>query len=100
MRIVLQILKEYQLYVKFNKCGFWLEKISFLGHMISKDGITIDPTKVEAVAEWKEPENLTEIYSFLGLGGYYHRFIKNFSKLASPLTDLTKKHDCDSPTCP
>ena len=70
-----------------------MEKISFLGHVISREGITVDPMKVEAVAEWKRPENPTEIRSFLGLAGYYRRFIKDFSKLAGPLTDLTKKHD-------
>ena len=67
-----------------------MEKISFLGHVISKDGITVDSAKVEAIAEWKQPENPTEIRSFLSLAGYYHRFIKKFLKLTGPLTDLTK----------
>ena len=68
-----------------------MEKISFLENVILKEGIPVDPGKVEAVAEWKRPENLTEIRSFLDLVGYYRRFIKNFSKLTGPLTNLTKK---------
>ncbi|XP_027174488.1 uncharacterized protein LOC113774122 [Coffea eugenioides] len=92
LRIVLQTLREHRLYAEFSKCEFWLEKISFLGHVISKDGIFVDPVKVEAVFDWKQPETPTEVRSFLGLAGYYCRFIKDFSKLAGPLTDLTKKH--------
>ncbi|XP_071905688.1 uncharacterized protein [Coffea arabica] len=92
LTLVLLTLRDHRLYAKFSKCEFWLEKISFLGHVISKEGITVDPAKVEAVAEWKRPENPTEIRSFLGLAGYYRRFIKDFSKLAGPLTDLTKKN--------
>ena len=69
-----------------------MEKVSFLGHIISKNGITIDSTKIEAVIEWKRPECPTEIRSFLGLVGYYRRFIKDFSKIAGSLTNLTKKH--------
>ena len=76
----------------FSKYEFWLKKISFLGHVISKDGITVDSKKIAAVTERKRPENPTEIRNFLELVGYYRRFIKDFSKLASPLTDLTKKH--------
>lgn len=69
-----------------------MEKISSLRHVISKDGISVDSVKVEAVTEWKQLENLTEVRSFLGLAGYYHRFIKDFLKLGGPLTELTKKH--------
>ncbi|XP_027178078.1 uncharacterized protein LOC113777243 [Coffea eugenioides] len=91
LKEVLQTLREHQLYAKFSKCEFWLERVAFLGHVISKEGIAVDPAKVEAVTEWKRPDNPTEIRNFLGLAGYYRRFIKDFSKLASPLTDLTKK---------
>ncbi|XP_071920638.1 uncharacterized protein [Coffea arabica] len=91
LEIVLQILREQKLYAKFSKCEFWLEEISFLGHKISKEGIVVDPAKVEAVMNWKQPESPTDIRSFLGLAGYYRRFIKDFSRIAGPMTELTKK---------
>src|SRR5262249_24515067 len=91
MRIVLEILREHKLYAKFSKCEFWINSVQFLGHMISKDGIAVDPVKVQAVMEWNAPKTPTEVRSFLGLAGYYRRFIKDFSSLASPLTKLTKK---------
>ena len=72
MRIALQTLKEHQLYAEFSKCEFYLEKLSFLGYIISKDGITIDPAKIEAIAKWKQLENPIEVRSLLGLVGYYH----------------------------
>jgi hypothetical protein len=92
LRIVLQKLRDEQLYAKFSKCEFWLEKISFLGHVISKEGISVDPKKVEAVVDWERPTNVHEIRSFLGLAGYYRRFVEGFSKLSGPLTALTKKN--------
>jgi hypothetical protein len=91
LRIVLETLKKHQLFAKFSKCEFWLQEVSFLGHLISGNGISVDPAKVEAVLKWKQPENITEIRSFLGLAGYYRRFIQNFSRIAYPLTQLTKK---------
>jgi hypothetical protein len=71
LRIVLQKLRDEQLYAKFSKCEFWLEKISFLRHVISREGITVDPKKIEAVANRERPTNVHEIRSFLGLAGYY-----------------------------
>jgi hypothetical protein len=94
LRIVLQKLREEQLYTKFSKCEFWLEIISSLRHGISKEGITVDPKKIEAVVNWERATNIYEIRSFLGLAGYYWRFVEGFSKLSSPLTALTKKNAC------
>ncbi|XP_058003715.1 uncharacterized protein LOC131180114, partial [Hevea brasiliensis] len=91
LRIVLQTLREKQLYAKLSKCEFWLKEISFLGHIVSAEGIKVDPSKIEAVLNWKPPRNITEIRSFLGLAGYYRRFVKGFSMLASPLTKLLRK---------
>jgi hypothetical protein len=75
-----------QLYAKFSKCEFWLKKVPFLGHVLSEDGISIDPTKVQEVLDWKAPTMVFEVRSFLGLAGYYHRFILDFSKIAKPMT--------------
>lgn len=93
MRISLQRLKEKQLYVKFSKCEFWLEEVQFLGHVVSKDGIKVDPAKIEAVSKWEQPKNPTEIRSFLGYAGYYRRFVKDFAKIATLLTKLTRKNE-------
>ena len=89
--LVLQTLRQYQLYAKFSKCEFWLSRVGFLGHVVSADGIYVDPHKVEAVASWEQPTTVTEVRSFLGLTGYYRRFIEGFSKLAGPLHCLTRK---------
>lgn len=77
--------------MKLKKCEFWLAQVSFLGHVISKDGILVDPNKIEAIVNWERQKNVTEIRSFLGLLGYYRRFIEGFSKIALPLTKLTRK---------
>ncbi|WVZ90158.1 LOW QUALITY PROTEIN: hypothetical protein U9M48_036485 [Paspalum notatum var. saurae] len=92
LRTVLTRLREHQLYAKFSKCAFWLREVSFLGHILSEKGVAVDPSKVEDVLNWKQPETVTEIRSFLGLAGYYRRFIKDFSKTAKPMTSLTKKN--------
>ena len=82
LRIVLETLKEQKMYAKWKKCDFWIQSISFLGHVISEEGIEVDSEKVEAVVFWKTTKNVTEIKSFLGLAGYYRRFIEGFSKIA------------------
>jgi len=91
LRIVLQRLREHQLYAKFSKCDFWLEEVQFLGHIISDKGISVDPSKIQDVLNWKAPTSVPEIQSFLGQAGYYMRFVSDFSKIARPLTELHKK---------
>ncbi|KAL0406338.1 UNVERIFIED_CONTAM: Retrovirus-related Pol polyprotein from transposon.6, partial [Sesamum latifolium] len=80
-----------QLYAKLSKCEFWLKSVSFLGHIISEQGLTVDPRKVEAILDWPKPTNVGEVCSFLGLAGYYRKFIEGFSKIAMPLIRLTQK---------
>ncbi|GKE51172.1 putative reverse transcriptase domain-containing protein, partial [Tanacetum coccineum] len=92
LKTILDLLKKEKLYTKFSKCEFWLKEVQFLGHVINCDDIHVDPSKVESVKNWKTPESSTKIHSFLGLAGYYRRFIKNFSKIAKPLTLLTQKN--------
>ena len=91
LSLVLQTLRRHQLYAKFNKCEFWLSRVGFLRHVFSTDGIFVDPQKVEAVENWGQPTIVTEVRSFLGLAGYYRRFIDGFSKIAGPLHYLTRK---------
>ncbi|WMV14491.1 hypothetical protein MTR67_007876 [Solanum verrucosum] len=91
LRVVLQTLKDRQLFAKFNKCEFWLQLVSFLGHIVSSEGIRVDSQKIEAVKQWPRPTSATDIRSFLGLVGYYRRLVEGFSSIASPLTRLTQK---------
>ncbi|GJX38063.1 putative nucleotidyltransferase, ribonuclease H [Tanacetum coccineum] len=92
LRLVLELLRKEKLYAKFSKCEFWLQEVHFLGHVVNQSGIHVDPGKIEAVKNWKAPTTSSEIRSFLGLAGYYRRFIANFSKIAKPLTSLTQKN--------
>ena len=91
LHLVLRQLQSKKLYAKFKKCGFWLDKVVILGHVVSKEGIAVDPTKIEVVTNWQRPKNVTEVRSFLGLAGYYRRLVEGFAKIANPLTALTRK---------
>jgi hypothetical protein len=88
----MEVLREKKLFAKLKKCEFWIQELSFLGHVVSKDGIAVDPKKIYAIVEWERPTNVREIHSFLGLAGYYWRFINGFSALFGPLTALTRKN--------
>jgi hypothetical protein len=91
LRLILQKLREHKLYAKQSKCEFWLKEVSFLGHVVSNGEISVDPSKVRDVLNWKPPTNVGEIRNFLGLAGYYKRFIEGFSKLAKPMTALLER---------
>ncbi|GKD27250.1 hypothetical protein Tco_1233464, partial [Tanacetum coccineum] len=90
--LVLELLKKEKLFAKFYKCEFWLQEVHFLGHVVNYNGINVDPSKIEAVKNWKVPQTPLGIRSFLGLAGYYRCFITNFSKIAKPLISLTQKN--------
>ena len=92
LRVVLETLRKEQLYAKLSKCEFWLNELSFLGHIVSKEGIRVDAKKIEVVVEWKPLRNVTEVRSFLGLAGYYRRFVKGFSMTAAPMMRLLQKN--------
>jgi hypothetical protein len=92
LMLVLEKLRSNQLYAKFSKCEFWLTEVAFLGHVISAGGVSVDPGKVKDALNWMPRTTISEILSFLGLAGYYHRFIKDFSKIAKPMTKLLEKN--------
>ena len=92
LRVVLETLRKERLYVKLSKCEVLLNEVSFLGHIVSKEGIRVDPKKIEVVVKWKPPRNVTEVRSFLGLAGYYRRFVKGFSMIVAPMTRLLQKN--------
>ncbi|GJT89866.1 putative reverse transcriptase domain-containing protein [Tanacetum coccineum] len=91
LKAILELLKKEKLYAKFSKCEFWISKVQFLGHVIDSRGIHVDPAKIESIKDWASPKTPTEIRQFLGLAGYYRRFIKGFSKIAKSMTKLTQK---------
>ncbi|KAG8483030.1 hypothetical protein CXB51_021959 [Gossypium anomalum] len=90
-RFVVVFIDDILLYAKFSKCEFWLREVSFLGHVVSASGIRVDPSKISAILDWKPPRNVTKVRSFLGLAGYYRRFVKGFSMIATPMTKLLQK---------
>ncbi|XP_062112689.1 uncharacterized mitochondrial protein AtMg00860-like [Humulus lupulus] len=92
MRLALKRLQEHQLYAKIEKCGLWLENVGFLGHIVSKEGVAVDPAKIEAIRDWLQPKNVAKFKSFFGLVGYYRKFVEGFSKIVAPLTNLTRKN--------
>ena len=89
--VVLETLRKEQLYAKMSKCEFWLNEVSFLGHIVLKEGIRVDLKKIEVVVEWKPPRNVTEVHSFLEMAGYYRRFVKAFSMTVALMTRLLQK---------
>jgi hypothetical protein len=91
LHLALQKLRENRLYAKLSKCEFWMKQVAFLGHVISKGGISVDQSKVQDVLSWNAPTSVSDIQSFLGLAGYYRRFIEGFSKISKPMTELLEK---------
>jgi hypothetical protein len=89
--LVLQKLRDHRLYVKLSKCEFWLKQVAFLGHIISKGGISVNPSKIQDVLSWNASTNVGEIWSFLGLAGYYWIFIEGFLKISKLMTELLEK---------
>ena len=86
MKIVFQTLKENQLYAKFSKCEFYKDEIQYLGHIISEQGLVVDPEKIKAIKEWPVPTDVSAVRSFMGIAGYYRRFVERISAIAYPIT--------------
>lgn len=89
---VLQLLAQHHLYAKFSKCEFGVTKVAYLGHIINQQGVAADPEKLKAIVDWPTPINVSALRGFLGLNGYYRRFVQYYAEIAGPLTDLLKKH--------
>ncbi|GJV56197.1 putative reverse transcriptase domain-containing protein [Tanacetum coccineum] len=90
LKAIMELLKKEELYAKFSKCEFWLPRVQFLSHVIDSQGIHVDPAKIESIKDWASPKMPTEIWKFLGLAGYYQRFIEGFLKISKPMTKLTQ----------
>ena len=87
----MQELQAHQLFAKFSKCDIFKDKIQYLGHVVTKEGISIDPEKIRAIEDWPVPRDVTDVWSFMGITGYYQRFIEGFSRIANPINSLQKK---------
>jgi hypothetical protein len=91
LRLLLQVLREHQLYAKLSKCTFYKRKIHYLGHIVSEEGIAVDQKKIEEIKGWFRPNKISKVRSFIGLSSYSRRFIEDLSKIAHPITSLQKK---------
>ncbi|KAF0684304.1 Aste57867_23701 [Aphanomyces stellatus] len=92
LRVVLELFREQKLYTRKSKCEFGVSEVRFLGHVISKDGLAVDPRKIEVVVKWQPPSSRKELLSFLGFAGYYRKFIFNYAGIVLPLSELTKDY--------